>query len=313
MARVQKIDEVLKFMETVSRENKAILSMATTEVVAPRNAAFVFVKPHAVNSAVIELVKLKLAEANVTILSEGSINAERIDSERLIDTHYYAIASKAVLKKPHELNVPADRFKQKFGIEWQDALNQGIVFNAIDGAAKLGLNAQQLEQKWREGKENDLNIKFGGGFYCAKIDGLFMFNGFFMSMRDKYVAPGKSIHWFSVEWDSSALSWADFRGNLLGPTDPSAVPADSIRGSIYSNWESLGLSAQPDTGENGVHASASPFEGLSERLNWLGADLASDPFGCQLLEAGIPEKTIRAWGVDPQVTVNESGKKRKSF
>merc|ERR1719436_2105405 len=126
-------------------------------------------------------------------------------------------------------------------------------------------------------------------------------------MRDKYVAPGKSIHWFTVEWNSDDLSWEDFRGKVLGPTDPSTAPADSVRGTVYANWESLGLSAQPDTGDNGVHASASPFEGLSERLNWLGADLASDPFGSQLLSAGIPASTIKAWGVDPQVAIDASG------
>ena len=33
-------------------------------------------------------------------------------------------------------------------------------------------------------------------------------------------------------------------------------------GKILSDWESLGLSASPNVGENGVHASASPFEGI---------------------------------------------------
>ena len=32
-------------------------------------------------------------------------------------------------------------------------------------------------------------------------------------------------------------------------------------GKILSDWETLGLSASPNVGENGVHASASPFEG----------------------------------------------------
>merc|ERR1719436_1287366 len=128
-------------------------------------------------------------------------------------------------------------------------------------------------------------------------------------MRDKYVAPGKSIHWFTVEWNSDNLSWEDFRGLVLGPTDPSTAPANSVRGSIYNNWESLGLTAQPDTGDNGVHASASPYEGLAERLNWLGADLATDAFGKALLDAGVPEAMLRDWTVDPQVVVDDQGAK----
>ena len=56
------------------------------------------------------------------------------------------------------------------------------------------------------------------------------------------------------------------------------------------------------TGENGVHASASPLEGLAERANWLGANIAKDSFGAALMKAGVSKKTIEAWSVDPQVT-----------
>ena len=49
-------------------------------------------------------------------------------------------------------------------------------------------------------------VKFGGGFYCGLIEGLYVFNGFFMSMRSKFTAPGLSIHYYVVEWDSAALS-----------------------------------------------------------------------------------------------------------
>eukprot|EP00965_Chrysotila_dentata_P193356 6175718-Pleurochrysis_carterae.AAC.1 len=52
----------------------------------------------------------------------------------------------------------------------------------------------------------------------------------------------------------------------------------------------------------GVHASASPFEALAERLNWMGASLETDPFGKALLESGIPKDTIMAWTKDPQAT-----------
>ena len=50
-----------------------------------------------------------------------------------------------------------------------------------------------------------------------------------------------------------------------------------------------------------MHASASPFEGLAERMNWLEKPLADDPFGKALLDAGIKEETLKAWTVDPRV------------
>merc|ERR1719436_2080490 len=71
---------------------------------------------------------------------------------------------------------------------------------------------------------------------------------------------------------------------------------------ILSQWKELGLAAEPNTGDNGVHASASPFEALSERVNWLGSSIEEDAFGKILLKAGIPEAKIQEWCKDPQVT-----------
>jgi nucleoside diphosphate kinase len=136
-------------------------------------------------------------------------------------------------------------------------------------------------------------------------------NGFFMSMRNKFTAPGLSIYYYVVEWQESACSWGNFRGSVLGPTDPVEAPAGSLRGQIYSQWKALGLAAEPDVGDNGVHASASPFEALSERSNWLGASIADDSYGAALLGAGISEATIKAWSVDPQVLLD--GKKGSLF
>lgn len=62
------------------------------------------------------------------------------------------------------------------------------------------------------------------------------------------------------------------------------------------------LAAEPNTGENCVHASASPFEGLAERMNWLGYRADRDQFGKALLAAGVSLKTIKDWTLDPAVT-----------
>lgn len=283
------------------------------------NQAFIFIKPHAAEDSCVENVKTvvaaKLADAGISINGEPIvIDSKAIDEGKLIDTHYYAIASKATLKKPAELNVPADKFEAKFGVSWQSALDDGLCFNAIDGAKELGgLDAKGLEQLWRQAKKDDVMIKFGGGFYCAKLDGKYVFNGFFMSMRDSYVAAGKKIVGYSVSWDESSLSWEDFRGKVLGPTDPSTAPADSIRGTIYANWEKLGLAKQPDTGDNGVHASASPYEGLAEHMNWLKMKPENCAFGQTMMKCGISAETISAWSTDPQVVIDSSGKKGSCF
>ena len=42
-------------------------------------------------------------------------------------------------------------------------------------------------------------------------------------------------------------------------------------------------------GENGMHGSASPFEAMAERMNWLGETLEKDKFAKTLSAAGLPE------------------------
>ena len=64
------------------------------------NEAFVFIKPHANNKAVQDLVRSKVGEKGIEIVSEGEINGATIDSNGFIDQHYYSIASKATPSKP---------------------------------------------------------------------------------------------------------------------------------------------------------------------------------------------------------------------
>ena len=93
----------------------------------------------------------------------------------------------------------------------------GKCYNAMQACEKLGLDANGLDKLWGQTKKAKKMIKFGGGFYCGEVEpGMYVFNGFFMSMRSKFVAPGTSIYYFTIEWDSKKLSWEDFRGNVLG-------------------------------------------------------------------------------------------------
>ena len=156
---------------------------------------------------------------------------------------------------------------------------------------------------WAQSADRTLEHPASRSFYCGLVEGLYVFNGFFMSMRAKFVTPGTSIYYYVVEWDATATPWADFRGQVLGPTDPKDAPATSLRGLIYSQWEALGLAEVPNVGDNGVHASASPFEAMAERMNWIGTPLADDPFGAALLAAAVPEAYISAGTVDPQVAL----------
>ena len=94
---------------------------------------------------------------------------------------------------------------------------------------------------------------------------IYVINGFFMAMREKYTKAGASIHYLTVEWDPKKNSWEDFRGKVLGATDPTTADEGALRRTILDEYKELGLTSCPDVGDNGVHASASPFEALAER------------------------------------------------
>jgi len=268
------------------------------------NSAFLFIKPHAVTQAVQDLVKEKLTASGLVIVSTGVVAAETIDTQGFIDTHYGAIASRALKQKPSEL-VVQDGAKQEFeklwGLSWESALEQGLVYNSAEAAEKLGIDPLALGVRAQATKRGESQLKFEGGFYVAKIDDMYVVNGFYSEMRSKFTKPGTSIVYFEVRWDPAVLCWADFRGKFIGATNPTEAAEGSLREMIFKQWSALGLPSEPTTGENGVHASASPFEGLAEKSNWLSASVTADPLGQALISGGVPESTLRNWMGDPAV------------
>jgi len=283
------------------------------------NSAFVFIKPHACKGtpgSVESLVEGKFKASGIRVTEKGEISAEEIDKNMFIDNHYGAIASKAVKLKPSELNVPdkgKKQFEAAFGESWDSAVAAGKVYNAKDGAEKLGIDSDGVNAEWAKLTRGKDLIKFGGGFYCGKVKDIYVMNGFYMSMRAAYCNPGEKIRWYTVSWPADALSWGDFRGDILGATDPSEAPKGSIRRSILDEYKKLGLAGKPNTGDNGVHASASPFEALAERNNWLGKNVEEDSYGKGLIAAGVPLATISKWSGDAQVSVEGETKDGQSM
>merc|ERR1719171_2395998 len=91
------------------------------------------------------------AAGKTTILYKLKLEAKEIESKKLIDTHYGAIASKASLLKPKQLS-PSDKakaeFSKKWGLSWEDALKQGKVYNAVDACSALGIGGTQMDTTW---------------------------------------------------------------------------------------------------------------------------------------------------------------------
>jgi hypothetical protein len=284
-----------------------------------KNTAFVFAKPHANTPAVLEVIRTKFAEQGIKVLMEGVVTGKEIDSKGLIDQHYCAIAQKSTLTEGKDLPVTPEKFKEAFGEDCSTVVAEGRTLDALE--LKTRFSAYQpegaLDKAWEATSASGKRMKLGDGFYCDQItvDGVkyYTFNAFFMEMRGKFTSPGTSIHYFVVEFDPATLSWADFRGKVLGPSTPADAPTDSLRGIVAANCQELGLQAPCDDMDNAVHASASPFESLAERANWLACCVADDPFGSALLAKGVPESTMKKWFNDPLVNYDDKTAKEKGI
>jgi hypothetical protein len=264
------------------------------------NIALIFIKPHANNEAVREFVSSEIANKGLTLLCEGEKSAEDIESSGAIDAHYASIATAAMETKAADLVISDEKkaeFKTKFGSTWESALDLGLINNSKEAAEKLGnISGGDLNQAWQ--KNSSMRLKLAPGLYIENLnedEPMYVINGFYMAMRDKYV-EGPGIYYYVVGFDANVTDWAKFRGELIGSTDPTTAPPASIRGKMLTQWEDLGLHQAPDVGDNGVHASAGPIEGLKERTVWLGYPAEEDPFGELLLKwVGGDVAKIKPW------------------
>lgn len=148
-------------------------------------------------------------------------------------------------------------------------------------------------------------MKLAPGLYVTKFDadGIWVINGFYLINREKFTAPGKKIRFYVVEWSEGDLTWKDFRALVVGPTDPTAAPRESLRGVIMHEWKQLGLAAEPTVSDNGIHASAGPLEGLVERHVWVGTEFAEDDFAAAAVAAGIPLALLETLATNPVTTI----------
>ncbi|MBV58864.1 MAG: hypothetical protein CMO58_04560, partial [Verrucomicrobiales bacterium] len=102
-----------------------------------------------------------MAKLGTHLKRRGEVTALDIDKRMLIDKHYYAIAAKATILTPDKLEIPKEKFKEKFGLEWDDCLKDGKALNAQQCQEKFGVSPSELEELWGKCKKAGDLIKFG--------------------------------------------------------------------------------------------------------------------------------------------------------
>ncbi len=254
-----------------------------------QNEALIFIKPHATNPTAVNLIETFLQDKAIELLDKGTLSSEEIDKKGIVDRHYFAIANAAAMNKPSQLKLSAQaiaNFEDGFGVSWSESCQQGIVLNGVDLQAKMGnISGVDLNKMLSSVKQ----VKMAPGLYAAflKKEGIYGINGFYPALREVFTAAGNQVIWYHARFNPKEVSWATFRQNIIGATDPQKAVAGSLRSELYHRYDQFDLSNQPSMSENGVHASAGPLEGLRERQVWLGAQVEDDDLGKLLIEKGV--------------------------
>lgn len=253
------------------------------------NRALVFIKPHAVTDGFIDFVEKFLGEHHVRLSEPRRIGADEIGKGGIVDKHYFAIARTAVFTTPREYNIgegAKDKFREAFGLSWEDALEQGRVFNSVEMQEKLGkISGIELNEIWQA----EPQVKMAPGLYAGHFRGkdLYCINGFYPGQREVFTSEGAEVILYEGRFEPGELDWEDFRQAVIGATNPEKAAPGSLRNQLLERFIEFGLTSRPVMSQNGVHASAGPLEGLRERMVWLDADPAEDPFADGLLSGGM--------------------------
>lgn len=282
------------------------------EVATQRNSAVVFVKPHAYKKVFFAALEEMLAQLIPGMQLDHVIDVEAhlVETRNIIDRHYGIISHYAMTKEPSTISVSAQaeqKFEETFGVRWRDAALSGRVWNAKVALQLLGhISPKALYELWND---EPIKVKIASGAYICRLPleggGAFIINGFYPYVKEMFTASGARTRCYIISWPEAALSWKEFRNDVVGCTNPAMAPPTSLRGLLYREWQAFGLESAPDTTANGVHASAGPVEAMVERNLWFGIPYELDVLTQQVIRRGLSPATLYWWTGNPVVTVGD--------
>ena len=112
---------------------------------AQQNVALVFVKPHAATPKVLDLVPSFLEEKGLVVERSGSVKAEQIEQQKIIDEHYKAIAQVGMERDMRKLAL--EEVSEKFsvyGTSVEKAIQSGELCSAVTALEILKVDPSEL-------------------------------------------------------------------------------------------------------------------------------------------------------------------------
>lgn len=235
-----------------------------------RNELLMFAKPEIFmvgdpehTRTALNMIFEKLAEFGAEVDGVIIVGGKALEDKEIMNRHYGFINTMS--RRASELVSAEDRAKieELLGVSLDEyRLYGGHEFLK----AHPQYNAQTLDDLWFTKKSQ----KVRGGFYVqayeADSEKFVLVNGFHPVQLLHFTEPSHRIVLLLLHSDTD---WGKLRNDLVGATFPEKAVPGSIRGTLYADPAKFGFETV-DIGNNGVHLSAGPYEGLFEVMNFLG-------------------------------------------
>lgn len=216
-----------------------------------------------------------------------------LKARQIIRQHYMMYSAAACAEKLPVDAAAQERFEAFFHKPWKDELEAGRIVPMSRLLRRPGMDAQKLYAFWLDLCGRKQTCKLQAGLIMGFINELdaYGINAFYPSLEAIFYHPETVMHYHVVDFDSSTVSWKEFRRNVLGVTNAAKADPDSLRGKLYAEFPV----AFPGR-DNFVHGSAGPLEGLIERtVHETDFELTSSPVGAHFVERGVTLESFVRW------------------
>lgn len=275
-----------------------------------RHQFIFFIKPEATAKGVdlaevLRIAEQTLARFKVDVGAVRILSADYLRRHQIMDQHY------GVINRISKEGVPAitDSAKAKLQDSFGAIIEQGAP--VLGGHQFLERHPDFTPVALSVLNDNIGTTKLGGGTYALSLKVLgkptILLNPFHPYQLVPFTTSGNGI---IVMEGLSTTSWHDLRAKLTGSTNPAKAAEGSLRHTLLLNKHRLGM-AEVDQGNNGVHLSAGPLEGMVELRRFFGEPETGrtiawndTAFGRNLLNAGYSAEKIEQLAGNPTLTVD---------
>ncbi|KAG5464853.1 hypothetical protein LSCM4_00297 [Leishmania orientalis] len=276
---------------------------------------FIWLHPSSTTPAVRKAVPELLLAHRVRVRASGAVPLPVVLQRELLDVLHDPFFKNAYARSAAEVPITdaeAQVFARHFNVDWVKVVQLGLVLNAKEAEQKYGTVRVMM---WWENLASEHQVKLSDSLFVGYMteEGLYVMNAPYSYRRSRLHAGSDEAVWYAVEWNIPGMSWDRFLRDVVGAADPSAAAAGSLRQHFGAHWTRYSLAGKPDEIECVLHASETPLAALAERCRWLSLSPKQDPYGCLLLQSGVPPSLLSVILTNPIVYNRDTGILAEAF